>query len=127
MKREIIAIALLIFLLSGSLACTLWTKRLSGDVCGMLDRGILLSDAGAERPELLQLVSLARTRWEKGSPVAGICLSHTQIHGIDDAFREVLEAADTESYQVFALRCRALQRRLTSIAEMESISLRSVF
>ena len=125
MKREWIALGLLLLLLAASLGNILLLDRL---VDG-LEHEIALSESAFERGaygEAGRSLGAAAEHWQKIKGYTHIFIRHTEIDSVSDAFFELKQTVAQKDGAAFPAAREKLLYHLRSIDEMEHLRLGSV-
>lgn len=126
MKKEIIALVLLIALFAASLYNVHYLENMIGDIYGLASESydsLMRGDAVNAEQTLEQAISL----WEKADGYTHIFIRHSEIDTTSDAMFEALGCitAGEPGEAVGAFRC--LFYHLDSLVGMEQMSLGSIF
>lgn len=126
MKKELFAAGLLALLLLLSILNTAAIKGLCSDIDSVIRRAGAAAEAGdweSARERMDSAVSL----WRSHETYAKIVMRHTDIETLTDDFFELMEHINTEDPGAVRSAVELVTEHLGGIAEMESLSLGSIF
>lgn len=125
MKREIIAAALLLLLLTASLVNIAYLDRMREEIEKELQSAMELAAAGQFSAATAAL-DRAIARWVGAEAYTHIFLRHAEVDACSDAFFEARQLLAEQNAEGFPSAFDKLNYHLTSLDEMEHIRLGSI-
>lgn len=126
MKKELIALLLLIALFSGSLVNISVNERLIGELSDGLELSYSEYLGGNTEEASAQLKTLC-DKWLSLDSYTHIFIRHSEINSTTDAFFELLSAMHDEESDCVCGAYSKLKAQLDSLTGMEKLSLGSIF
>lgn len=126
MKKSIFAGILLLTVLLASIWNIRHMDRFSGSLMSGLDSAEMLWNEG-RFDEAVELVEKLIGEWRAGDGYTHIFVRHSEVDSTSDCFFELLSALKMKEAGAADAAAELLRYHLTSIREMEHITLRSVF
>jgi|GEM_PF-3937837 len=126
MKRLLVGISVVIAIFVGILLATYHLDKIVEDVLERVDKSLLVAqnqDFESAEGALREAMAL----WYKNQAYAGICLRHSELSSISDAFFDMLERLKSEELDAALISGEALRYKLRTIQMMEHPSLASIF
>ena len=119
MKRFVLGIALLAFLLSGSVAVSRRMEQLQDPVVRELKEALALAAEGAG-DAAVAAVKLAKEEWQESWKFFAAFADHEPMEEVDDLFGAV--TAYLPDSQEFAAGCQQLIQRTAAVVRAQAVS-----
>ncbi|MGI6012960.1 MAG: DUF4363 family protein [Oscillospiraceae bacterium] len=126
MKRELCAIILLIAVFSISIWNIHYVDRVTEELLSYLDRSAEYADAG-DCETAAEVLTVALNRWKKLDRYSGVAIRHAETDSCTDLFYELLGELYQENTGTAQGMFQSLSSHLKGIAEMEHLTLESIF
>ena len=120
MKKEFIALSVLVMLFAGSLVNTHFLDKLTGEIVSYIEESARHID-GQDWENARAAAEKAYGRWESGSAYTQIVLRHVEIDAASSTLSELLKDVYSENSGAAKASAETASARLKSVAEMERV------
>lgn len=126
MKREFFAVILLVAVLVLSIWNIHYVDHVTEELLDYIERSVDYADAG-DCETAAEILTVALKRWKSLDHYSGVAIRHTETDSCTDLFYELLGELYQENTGTAKGLFQSLAVHLKGIAEMEHLSLESIF
>ena len=120
MKKELIALSVLVLLFAGSLVNTHFLDKLTGEIVSYIEESARHID-WQDWEKARVMAEKAYKRWESGSAYTQIVLRHVEIDAASSTLSELLKEVYSENAGAAKAAAKTASARLKSVAEIERV------
>ena len=126
MKKELVAVSLLLLIFAGGCLNIFITRGITEDVCALAEMAEYGAVSGSWQTAE-NAAEAAIALWEESRVYTHVILHHSEHEGAADTLYGLLSAIYERSAGDTAVAARVVRARFAGIAEMESFKLESIF
>ena len=121
MNRTLVGVVLLVVLLAGGIAATVWMDRSSAEIAALLDSAGDLAASG-DGESGAQKAWEAYTIWQRRRNLGAVFTDHAPMEQVDWGFARLEFYGKTGEWEAFAPLCVELAEQLRAIGEAQGVS-----